>query len=118
MSIAQVTKVQKPLTDLSELLYNMGLTLRYSVHPIGDEEGQAWEIKVKNHAVDWGLGVGTNRTDALADLLLSLGIQLTVDDPDNPLARWGRPYRGYDDRVALEHIGWANVSEIRGWRHV
>lgn len=89
MSVAQVVKVQKPLIDLSELLYSMGLRLCYSVNAI--EGGQLWMIKAKNGEAHLGLGIGTTRAGALADLLLALNIELTVDDPDNPLARRGRP---------------------------
>ncbi|GIW33751.1 hypothetical protein [Meiothermus sp.] len=118
MSIVQI---QKPLEDLGELLHSMGLSLKYAVHPI--EGGQIWEIKAKNGAVDWGIGVGNNRTDALASLLFELGIELTFDHPNKPYARWGRPYKGYEspelERIVwLEHIGWGNVFEIRGWRYV
>lgn len=112
---AEILRLEKPIEDLAELLHGVGLTLCYSVQPI--EGGQVWEIKAKNGAVDWGVGVGNNRADALASLLLAQGVELTVDDPDNPNARWGRPHRGYDNRVVLEHIGWVYVSEIRGWRH-
>lgn len=45
-------------------------------------------------------------------------LEFTFDNPENPDARWGRPYRTEGNRVWLEYIGWGYLYEVRGVRHI
>lgn len=114
MTAEWIMRPEKPITDLAEIPNQMGLPVRFTAY---ETDRTWWEVRAKNHGVDWGVGIGINMCDALANLLSNLGLELTFDNPENPEARWGKPYRGFEDRVALEHIGWGYVYEIRGLRH-
>jgi len=101
--------IVKPIENLEELLLDMGLRLCISVEaPKGNRR---WKIYAKR----W-LGVGDTRESAVANLLCQLGIELTFDDLNDRVVRWGKPTKAYGRNVWLEGIDWGGVSEIRGWR--
>ena len=102
--------IVKPIENLEELLLDMGLRLRISIEVLGNKRW--WEIRTKKR-----IGIGDTRESAVADLIYQLRIQLTFDDPNNQVARWGKPAKAYGKNVWLEGIGWGGVSEIKGWRN-
>jgi len=101
--------IVKPIENLEELLLDMGLRLCISVEAF--KGSRRWQIQAHR-----GVGVGDTRESAVADLLCQLGIELTFDDLNDRVVRWGKPTKAYGRNVWLEGIGWGGISEIQGWR--